>query len=103
MTTTSSDVAPNVKPKKKRPIMPTMFKGQVLHAGEDLIDDVLEGVGGKDYLAALFANGVLGKRTSKKGGPEVERTTHKGEGKYSDRKYRIIKNGGEYEVKRMKG
>jgi hypothetical protein len=102
MTTTCGDVAPNVKPKKKKPALPVMLR-TTLHAGEELIDDVLEGIGGKDYLAALFANGVLGKRTSKKGGPEVERTTHKGAGKYADRKYRIIKNGGEYEVKRMKG
>jgi len=68
---------------------------------DELTDVVIEGVGGKDYLAALFANNVLGDRISKKGGPAVKATTHEGSGKYADRKYRIRKlDNGKYEVHR---
>lgn len=106
MTTCASDVAQNVKPKKKRQ-MPRMFSANLRAAVEDSADEFveafLEGTGGKDYLAALFANGVLGKRTSKKGGPEVESTVHRGEGKYADRKHRVTKlGGGQYKVERVK-
>jgi hypothetical protein len=74
-------------------------KEQALAAGEEEVQWVLEAKGGKKYLSALFAAGVLGKRTSKPG----KSTVHKGAGKYARRSYRITKmGGGEYSVKREK-
>lgn len=104
MTTCSTDVAPSFKRKKRKGwILPRMFKGNLTAAVEEIADEVFEGVGGKDYLAALFANGVLGDRTGKKGGPEVKSTVHKGAGKYARRKYRVKKlGGGKYDVEREK-
>lgn len=105
MTTCSTDVAPSFKPKKKRKgwSLPRMFKGNLTAAAEEIAAEVFEGVGGKDYLAALFANGVLGDRSSKKGGPEVSSTVHRGKGKYARRRYRIDKlGGGQYDVEREK-
>jgi hypothetical protein len=101
MTTSTTCIAPNVKPGKKRKRLPQLFRKSLVAGIELIVDDILEGVGGKDYLAALFANGVLGERSSRKGGPKVPETIHRGAGKYSKRKYRITKEGGgEYKVER---
>ena len=101
MTTNTGSIATNVGTRPKRKRVPQLFRKNLVAGIELIVDDIFEGVGGKDYLAALFANGVLGERTSKKGGPDVPETIHRGAGKYSKRKYRVVKQGGgEYEVKR---
>lgn len=101
MTTATTDIAPNVKPGKGKKRLPQLFRKNLVAGLELVVDDIFEGVGGKDYLAALFANNVLGDRSSRKGGPEVKTTIHKGAGKYAKRRYRIKKKaGGKYEVER---
>lgn len=101
MTTATTDIAPNIKPGKRKKRLPQLFRKNLVAGIELIADDIFEGVGGKDYLAALFANKVLGDRSSRKGGSEVDTTIHKGAGKYSKRRYRIKKKGGgKYEVER---
>ena len=45
MTTACLDVAPNVKPKKKRRPLPAMFRQQALHAGlEEMVRSIVQEV-----------------------------------------------------------
>jgi hypothetical protein len=101
MTTTTTAIAPNVKTGKRKRRLPQIFRTRLVAGLEMIADDIFEAVGGKDYIAALFANNVLGDRSSRKGGSEVKTTIHKGAGKYAKRRYRIKKKGGgKYEVER---
>ena len=69
MTTATTDIAPNVKPGKKKKRLPELFRKNLV-AGLDLVvDDVVEGVGGKHsdskYLLVKNEEGYEVKRGQK--------------------------------------
>lgn len=47
MTTCITDVAPNVKSKRKKRPLPKMFSTNLQAAIEDVVDEVLESAGGR--------------------------------------------------------